>query len=111
MATERFSTLPKGDDVRWVTLPVTLPAECIQRVCVLMEGYDNLAVVRTPVPGVGLLHVYVWSGHEALARRVLADIGREFPLHIGEAIAGMVGQDETWIDHDKKPNRSAADTP
>jgi len=82
--------------VDWVTQVVDLPADCIQRLCVLFEAYDNLCLVRTPVRGQGRVYVFCWKESLPLVRRILADIGREFPVRLGPVEDRIL--DDYWSD-------------
>ena len=90
----RFSHFPPAGE--WITVIATLPVEYIQRVCITIEGYDNLALVRTPVQGIGRLHIYTWENNADLVRSILTDLGREFPVHIEKLEPGMFQVDEIW---------------
>lgn len=75
---------------------VTLPLEYIQRLCITLEGYDNLALARTPVQGIGRLHIYTWENNVGLVRQILTDLSREFPVQIEEIEPGMNRVTDVW---------------
>ena len=83
----RFRYAPPAHD--WVTLPIDVPNDQIQIVCVLLEAYDNLCVVRTPEPGRNRVHIYVYEPQLNDVLRALADIGAELPVQVLEPIRGM----------------------
>lgn len=83
-------------DGQWLTVVVDLPPECIQLLCVLFEGYDNLALVRTPRQGQGRVHVYAWSGHLPTVERLLADLAATIPLTIASVQPGMADFAALW---------------
>ncbi len=84
---------PEGD---WITQIVELPDDHIQMVCVLFEAYDNLALVRTPVAGVGRVFIYCWENRLPLVQKVLRDMMAEVPLRIGDVHPGMLGSEALW---------------
>lgn len=89
------ANLPQFSDP-WATVIVDLPAESIQTICVLFEGYDNLALVRTPIQGQGRVYIYTASQNLELVGKILADIRASVPLTITETAPGMKGLSELW---------------
>lgn len=92
----RFDLPPFSEE--WVTIVVELPAPCIQYLCVILEGYDNLALVRTPVAGEGLVYVYTCARNEELVRAVVRDLNGYFPVQVTKVNPGMRRLDELWED-------------
>lgn len=78
----------------WFTQIVDLPPDFIQFVCVVFEGYENLAMVRTPIRGRGRIYVTgpesAWPTTEA----VLRDLARDIPLRLVEKVDRLV--EDTW---------------
>lgn len=90
----RFRYTPPAHD--WVTLPIDVPNDQIQIVCVLLEAYDNLCVVRTPQPGHNRVHVYVYEPHLDDVMRALTDISGDIPIQFGEPLRGMPDSIGHW---------------
>jgi hypothetical protein len=90
----RFRPAPPTEP--WATLVVLLPHCQIQRVCVIFEGYDNLAVVRTPLGEEGRIFVYVWERDVILAQKLLQELSREFPVSVTGPHPGMLDIETLW---------------
>jgi hypothetical protein len=83
-------------DGQWYTLVVRVSPDTIKTVCNRFEGYDNLAVVRTPVAGQGTLHIYAWEGDRAVVDAVLTGLRMEIALERVAEHAGMFGIEGLW---------------
>jgi hypothetical protein len=94
MSRPRFSYTPIAHE--WVTLPIDVPNDQIQMICVLMEAYDNLCVVRTPKPGHNRVHVYVYEPQLPEVLRALRDIAADVPIQFHEPMVGMPGAIGYW---------------
>ncbi len=87
-ASDRFQRLPamKGD---WVTLVVELPLDAVAQVCVSFEGYDNVAMVRTPDAQVNQVFVYTWEGYLPIVRQILTELSMDVPVRVIDTVPGM----------------------
>ena len=95
MATaSRFSSLTQPGE--WATICVALPVEGIQYLCVIFEGYDNLALVRTPWQGSGTIYIYTAEKNIEAVKQILTDIGATIPLTITQIAPGMKDLDALW---------------
>ncbi|MDK2973479.1 MAG: hypothetical protein PWP23_3234 [Candidatus Sumerlaeota bacterium] len=83
-------------DGEFLTWEIAVPREEIKRVCNVFEAYDNMAVVRTPVAGMGVLLVYFWEGERAVVEAVLDSIAMEFPVERRKLHNGMHAADGLW---------------
>lgn len=82
--TASAKTFPRpAADLEWVTQEVLLPPECIQFFSVVIEAYDNLAMVRTPVRGQGRVYIFVRRADLPVIHGVLSDLARTLPFRMG----------------------------
>lgn len=81
-----------------MTFVVTLPDDYIQHVCVIVEGYDNLAQVRTPAAGAGRVHIYTSTDNRATVHRILTELRATIPLTIEREAEGTFDLGGEWKD-------------
>jgi len=92
---DRFKSFPKFEE-NWQTFTLEFAKESIQFVNVVLEGYDNISLVRTPVAGEGRVHVYVSERNAPILRQALIDINRRVPLKIASVADGMAYLEDLW---------------
>ncbi|MGF1573977.1 MAG: hypothetical protein ACFCU1_13010 [Sumerlaeia bacterium] len=79
------------------TIVVEISRYCISHFCSTMEGFDNLALVRTMDPGTEQLWIYTNTCHVDLVCKIIEEFNREFPIKISFIEEGMKGLDEaSW---------------
>ena len=83
----------EGDYLTW---EISVPRQDIKRLCVVFEAYDNMAIVRTPVQGTGVLYVYFWEGERANVESVLDALSMEFPVERVRLHEGVHGIEGLW---------------